>query len=53
MLSLTVAALVSPAIFGACAKTFGAPKDDYYDTESATQAMEDEEEEDASEDANR
>ena len=38
----------------ACRTTFGAPKgDDAYDAESSTEAMEEEEEEDAWEDANR
>jgi hypothetical protein len=38
----------------ACRTTWGAPKgDDAYDAESSTEAMEDEEEEDAWEDANR
>jgi len=49
---LAALALAAPMISG-CVRTLGAPPEDDYDTESAGQAMEDEEEQEAWDDANR
>lgn len=51
--SLAIAALGSLTMLVACARTPGAPEDDYYEPESAAQASEEEAEEDAWEDTNR
>jgi len=53
LLLLTAAAWLSPVSLAACVRTPGAPADDYLETESASQAMQEEEEEDAWDDANR